>query len=112
MIVTPQIWRSAVLDRLRADDTGWLVRRQRCRRCHAWLVAAVALVQLPFNAKPNSITGWLRFNPLNVMLYTDKLTARGVTIRRRLFLAVAVFVASILVGWAMFGIIKLVALGL
>jgi hypothetical protein len=78
----------------------------------AWLVAAVALVQLPFNAKPNSITGWLRFNPLNVMLYTDKLTARGVAIRRRLFVAVAVFVASILAGWAIFGIIKLAALAL
>jgi hypothetical protein len=78
----------------------------------AWLVAAVALVQLPFNAKRNSITGWLRFNPLNVMLYTDKLTARGVAIRRRLFVAVAVFVASILAGWAIFGIIKLVALAL
>jgi hypothetical protein len=78
----------------------------------AWLVAAVALVQLPFNAKRNSITGWLRFNPLNVMLYTDKLTARGGAIRRRLFLAVAVFVASILAGWAIFGIIKLVALAL
>jgi hypothetical protein len=35
-----------------------------------------------------------------------------VAIRRRLFLAVAVFVASILAGWAIFGIIKLVALAL
>jgi len=74
----------------------------------AWLVGLVSLRQLPFNAKPGSITGWLRFNPLNVMLYTEKLTARGLVIRRRAFIALTVFVSAIVVGFAIGGIAKLI----
>ena len=68
----------------------------------AWLVAAVSLVQLPFNAKPNSRTYGLLF-------FTDKLTPRGLAIRRRLLIAVAVFLASVLASIATSALAKLVA---
>jgi hypothetical protein len=74
----------------------------------AWLVGVISLIQLPFNAKPASITGWLRLNPLNVMLYTDKLTPRGLAIRRRMFIALIVFVSAILAGLGTGGVAKVI----
>ena len=62
----------------------------------AWPVAAISLIQLPFNTKPNSITGWLRFNPLNVIFDSEKLTPRGLAIRRRLIVALGLFLSALL----------------
>ena len=66
----------------------------------AWLVVAVSVVQLPFNAEPNSY---------GLLFFTDKLTPRGRAIRRRLLIAVAVFLASVAACIATRALAKLVA---
>jgi hypothetical protein len=76
----------------------------------AWLVAVASLLQLPFNAESNALTGWLRFNPFNEMLLPDKLTARGLIIRRLFFVAVGVSVSAVLAGFLVDGLAKLVSL--
>src|SRR5688572_28369942 len=72
--------------RLTMSDTVRLALHALCLDINviALLVVAVSVVQLPFNAKPNSY---------GLLFFTDKLTPRGRAIHRRLLIAVTVFLA-------------------
>jgi hypothetical protein len=63
-----------------------------------WLAAAIYMLRIPFNAKPDSIQGWLRLNPLNLMFYSDRLTSKGLLLRKRMMISVGGFLASLAVG--------------
>jgi len=67
----------------------------------SWISAVIHAIRVPFNAKPGSLRGWLKFNPLNVVFFSDKLTPKGLAMRKRLIVSISVFlicVAHIMVG--------------
>lgn len=64
----------------------------------AWLATVVYAIRVPFHAKSGSLHGWFRANPFNVVFYSDKLTPKGLVLRRRLLLSVGCFVGSLAVG--------------
>ena len=57
----------------------------------AWLATVVYAIRVPFHAKSGSLHGWFRFNPFNVVFFSDKLTAKGLLIRRRLLISAGCF---------------------
>ena len=63
-----------------------------------WLATAIYMLRIPFNAKPDSIQGWLRLNPLNLMFYGARLTQKGLLIRKRMMISVGGFIASVALG--------------
>ncbi|WP_193367649.1 hypothetical protein [Pelagibius marinus] len=63
-----------------------------------WLAAAIYMLRIPFNAKPDSIQGWLRLNPLNLMFYGDRLTPKGLLLRKRMMISAGGFFASLALG--------------
>lgn len=58
----------------------------------SWLAIVAYSIRLPFHAKSGSLHGWLRFNPFNVVFFKDKLTPKGLVLRRRLLISVGCFV--------------------
>ena len=70
----------------------------------SWLATVVYLLRIPFNAKPGSLRGWLKFNPFNVVFYSDKLTPIGLVLRRRLFISACCFLLFWSSAW-LFGLI-------
>jgi len=69
-----------------------------------WLATAVYMLRIPFNAKPDSIQGWLRLNPLNLVFYGDRLTPKGLLLRKRMIISVGGFFASLALGSVCYGI--------
>ena len=61
----------------------------------SWLSVVVHAIRVPFNAQPGSLRGWLKLNPLNVVFFGDKLTPRGLVMRKRLIVSVVVFLACV-----------------
>ncbi|WP_422366762.1 hypothetical protein [Pelagibius sp.] len=59
----------------------------------SWLAAIVYWIRVPFNAEPGSLRGWLRFNPLSVVFYGERLTPKGLLMRKRLLISVVCFCA-------------------
>ena len=64
----------------------------------AWLATAIYSIRVPFHAKAGSLHGWFRANPLNVVFYSEKLTPKGLVLRKRLLLSAGCFVGCCAVG--------------
>ena len=64
----------------------------------SWLATMIYAIRIPFNAKPGSLSGWLKVNPLNVVFDSDKLTPKGLAMRKRLLISAACFFASLALG--------------
>jgi hypothetical protein len=64
----------------------------------AWVGIVTYAIRVPFHAKSGSLHGWFRANPLNVVFYSEKLTPKGLVLRRRLLLSVSCFVGCVAVG--------------
>jgi len=58
----------------------------------SWFAIVAYSIRLPFHAKSGSLHGWLRFNPFNVVFFKDKLTPKGLVLRKRLLMSVGCFV--------------------
>lgn len=69
-----------------------------------WLASVIYALRIPFNAKPNSIQGWLRLNPLNLVFYGDRLTPKGLLLRKRMLVSVGGFLACLALGSVCYGI--------
>jgi hypothetical protein len=61
----------------------------------SWLSLVVHAIRVPFNAKPGSLRGWLKFNPLNVIFFGEKLTPKGLAMRKRAVISLIVFLACV-----------------
>jgi hypothetical protein len=70
----------------------------------SWLAIVIYALRIPFNAKPGSLHGWLKFNPLNVAFFSGKLTPKGVVMRKRLLISAGCFFVCLAVG-ALSGVI-------
>ena len=64
----------------------------------AWFAIVIHAIRVPFNAKPGSLSGWLKVNPLNVVFDSDKLTPKGLVMRKRLLISVTCFFACLALG--------------
>ncbi len=64
----------------------------------SWLATMIYAIRIPFNAKPGSLRGWLKVNPLNVVFDSDKLTPKGLVMRKRLLISVTCFFACLALG--------------
>lgn len=63
-----------------------------------WLATMIYMLRIPFNAEPDSLQGWLRLNPLNLVFYGDKLTPKGHLLRKRLVISAGGFIACLALG--------------
>lgn len=57
----------------------------------AWFAMITYAIRVPFHAKSGSLHGWFRLNPFNVVFFSDKLTAKGLLMRRRLLISAGCF---------------------
>jgi hypothetical protein len=64
----------------------------------AWLAIVVYAIRVPFHAKSGNLHGWFRVNPLNAVIYSEKLTPKGLVLRKRLLTSVACFLGCWTVG--------------
>jgi len=76
----------------------------------SWLSIVVHAIRIPLNAlrgsrpkarglrawiKPDSFRDWMLLNPLNVVLFSDMLTPKGLVLRRRLVISAGVFIGCV-----------------
>jgi hypothetical protein len=78
-----------------------------------WLAALFSFGALIYNllrmlllAKKADLRGILRFNPLNIIFYPELLTAEGLKVRRRVFIALALFIGCITFVFLIGGLAK------
>ncbi|GAB4354267.1 MAG: hypothetical protein Kow00114_03920 [Kiloniellaceae bacterium] len=55
-------------------------------------------IRVPFHAKSGSLHGWFRANPLNAIFYSEKLTPKGLVLRKRLLMSAACFAGCWAIG--------------
>jgi hypothetical protein len=64
----------------------------------AWVVAAWNLLRIPLNLRPG-VDAWATGNPFNHLFAPNNLSEKGLVARRRVWIALGIFLSALIVGF-------------